>query len=295
LSENQTLAGALGEIADLLETQQASPFRVQAYRQAAQTLRNLSEPIRTIERRGGTEALVAIPTIGHSIAHLIEQSLHDGRLPLLERLRGEATAEKLFTTLPTIGPELAHRIHDYLHVESLPALYQAAMSGQLDEVPGIGKKRASAIRESLAERLRRSETKLTPRFAPTDRSVPIAELLDVDQEYRRLAEADKLPKIAPQKFNPQGLAWLPILHTEREDRHYTALFSNTARAHELGTTRDWVVIYREDDAHHEQWTVITAQFGKLNGCRIVRGREDECLEYYTRRARDEHPTARIHF
>ena len=70
---------------------------------------------------------------------------------------------------------------------------------------------------------------------------------------------------------------MPILHTHRGKRHYTVLFSNTARAHELGTTHDWVVIYRDGDG---QWTVVTALFGDLKGRRIVRGREAECAEFY---------------
>ena len=41
-----------------------------------------------------------------------------------------------------------------------------------------------------------------------------------------------------------------------------------------------VVIYRDDPDAHGRWTVITSQFGKLRGWRIVRGREDECAEYY---------------
>jgi putative hydrolase len=109
---------------------------------------------------------------------------------------------------------------------------------------------------------------------------PVAELLDIDQQYRRLAELDRLPKIAPRRFNPERKAWLPILHAHRDARHYTALFSNTARAHELGTTHDWVVIYRDDSGDHGQWTVITAGLGKLKEKRVVRGRETECLAHY---------------
>jgi putative hydrolase len=113
---------------------------------------------------------------------------------------------------------------------------------------------------------------------------PIEELLDVDRQYRELAKKQQLPRIAPRRFNPTHEAWLPVLHTERESRHYTALFSNTARAHELGTTQDWVVIYRDDHGNHGQWTVITSNFGKLRGKRIVRGREVECIAYYARQA-----------
>ena len=114
--------------------------------------------------------------------------------------------------------------------------------------------------------------------------VPVQELLEIDAQYRRLADLGKLPRIAPRRFNPTGDAWLSVLHTERADRHYTALYSNTARAHEFGMTHDWVVIYLEDHnrpGEHGRWTVITSTFGKLRGRRIVRGRESECGEFYS--------------
>jgi putative hydrolase len=100
----------------------------------------------------------------------------------------------------------------------------------------------------------------------------------VDREYRSRAGAGELPMIAPRRFNPRREAWLPILHTERGPRHYTALFSNTARAHALGRTRDWVVIYADGALGERQWTVVTALSGVLRGQRVVRGRERECLD-----------------
>jgi putative hydrolase len=106
--------------------------------------------------------------------------------------------------------------------------------------------------------------------------------LDIDEEYRRLARTGKLPRIAPRRFNPTQEAWLPVLHTWRGERHYTALFSNTARAHEQDAIRDWVIIYRDDDHNHGRWTAITAHFGPLHGRRIIRGREMECEQFYAK-------------
>jgi hypothetical protein len=106
-------------------------------------------------------------------------------------------------------------------------------------------------------------------------------LLDVDREYLDKVKGGKLATIAPRRFNPEGKAWLPVLHTAREGWHFTALFSNTARAHELGRTRDWVVLYFYDDHHAEsQRTVVTEQRGPLAGRRVIRGREPECRTYY---------------
>jgi hypothetical protein len=109
----------------------------------------------------------------------------------------------------------------------------------------------------------------------------VAELLGVDAEYRTRAAQGELRRIAPRRLNPTGEAWLPVLHTARGGRHYTALFSNTPRAHEMGRTRDWVVLYYDDGTGERQATVITAQWGPLLGRRIVRGRELDCAAYHS--------------
>ena len=137
--------------------------------------------------------------------------------------------------------------------------------------------RLAAARAALADMLARTRG---PRPTPV-REPDVAVLLDVDREYREKAAADKLPKIAPKRFNPKGEAWLPILHTERGDWHFTALFSNTARAHELGLVRDWVVLYfSADRAPEGQRTVVTETRGALAGRRVVRGREADCRVHY---------------
>jgi hypothetical protein len=106
---------------------------------------------------------------------------------------------------------------------------------------------------------------------------PVGMLLDVDREYRTRAQAGDLRKIAPKRFNPEGAAWLPILHTERGPWHFTALFSNTARAHELKRTTDWVVIFFARDNQLEgQCTIVSETSGPMKGRRIVRGREKKC-------------------
>ena len=106
-------------------------------------------------------------------------------------------------------------------------------------------------------------------------------LLDVDREYREKGRAGLLPRIAPKRFNPEGKAWLPVLHARSGPWHFTALFSNTERAHELHRTYDWVVIFFSDPERGEgQATIVTERRGSLAGRRVVRGREPECARYY---------------
>src|SRR5262245_18746232 len=273
---NETVARRLDELAEGLDAQHANEFRVRAYRTAAETVRSLRQPAVEILDRRGIDGLTELPGIGPSLGRAIEQLSRNGRLPLLEQVRGVATPERVLTTVPGIGRRTAERIHDALGIDTLAELEAAAYDGRLAAMPGMGAKRVRAVRESLAGRFRRRSPAPAHRTARSQPSV--AELLDIDEEYRRKATADQLLRIAPRRFNPAGEAWLPILHTHRDGRDYTALYSNTARAHELGTTHDWVVIYRDDDGG--QWTVVTALFGDLKGRRIVRGREAECEEHY---------------
>lgn len=152
-----------------------------------------------------------------------------------------------------------------------------AHDGRLADIEGIGEKRIAGVRDSLAGRLGR--VRKPPSALPSEEPA-VSEILDVDREYRMRAGKGELPKIAPRRFNPKHEAWLPILHTTRGDRHYTALFSNTAHAHQAHKTRNWVVIYYDSGQGERQCTVITAERGPMESRRIVRGREGECLAYY---------------
>jgi putative hydrolase len=269
---NQFVADRLHEAADLLQQQGANPFRVRAYRHAADTVTGLDEDLRDILLRQGPEGLDALPAIGPRIAEAIRQMLTVGRWGQLERLRGTLDPETLFRLVPGIGMELARRIHDTLHVDSLESLEIAAHDGRLASVPGIGRRRAAMIRTGLANVLGRPRSRRPPVREPS-----VEMLLDVDREYREKAAAGQLATIAPRRFNPTGEAWLPVLHTERGEWRFTALFSNTARAHELGHTRDWVVLYFHAESQAEgQRTVVTETQGELRGRRVVRGREAEC-------------------
>ena len=279
--ENQAIADKLREAAALLEAQGASPFRVGAYRKAADTVARLVRPVRETFDAEGVTGLDALPHIGKGIGTAIAEILITGRWNQLERLRGTLDPVKLFQSVPDIGPQLARRIHEALHVDTLEALEAAAHDGRLESMPGVGPRRAAAWRATLANML----TRVRPRDQAPPLAVAsqpsVATLLEVDREYRRKAEAGSLPTIAPKRFNPEGEAWLPVLHTRRGTWHFTALYSNTATAHKLKRTRDWVVVYFYDDDHVEgQHTVVTETRGPLAGRRVVRGREAECRELY---------------
>ncbi len=284
---NEEIADVLERIADLLEVQEAESHRVRAYRNAARSVRVQPDPVaaQVPASVGESDDLESLPGIGKSIAASIRELVRRGRLGFLERLEGQVSPADLFTTVPGIGEELAHRIESQLHLETLEDLETAATDGRLETVPGIGPRRARGVRESLGHMLRFAARRRARGLAPDDEGdpkrksegPPVALLLEVDREYRERAGRDELRKIAPRRFNPEHRAWLPVLHVERAGWAITALFSNTARAHELGRTDDWVVLYFERDGIEGQCTVVTERSGTARGFRVVRGREAESL------------------
>ena len=94
---------------------------------------------------------------------------------------------------------LSERIHDELHLDTLEALEVAAHDGRLDQVPGIGARRAAAIRAALGTMLKRTRVR-PPAAPPASRGPEVAVLLEVDTEYREKSRAGKLPTIAPRRF-----------------------------------------------------------------------------------------------
>jgi hypothetical protein len=257
---NAQIADKLRQAADILAAQGADPFRVAAYRKAADSILALTRDLGAVVARGGRKALEAIPGVGVSIAGAAAEMLTTGRWSFLEHLKGSAEPEKLFCSIPGIGPALARRVCETLHIRTLEALEVAAHDGRLESVAGFGRRRTAMVRATLADMLGRVRRRALSRVEEP----AVGLLLNVDREY-------------PKRFNRSGEAWLPILHTVRDDWHFTAIYSNTARAHQLGRTEDWVVIYFHKDGWPEgQRTVVTETHGEKRGYRIVRGREAEC-------------------
>jgi hypothetical protein len=285
LKENADIADRLDEAAKLLVDQRANRFRVTAYADAAATVRQLDKPVREIFEFTGHNGLVALPTIGDSIARAIAEMLLTGRWAFLERLKGESEPEVLFRTIPGIGPKRAEAIESHLHIDTLEELEEAAHDGRLAKVPGIGQRTISGIRDALSARFPQARRN---RRQVSGREPEVALLLEVDKTYRDSARDDQLPRIAPGRSGRGRQADIPILHMEAGGWMFTALYSNTATARRFGRTRDWVIIsFSLDHEHDGQRTVVTETRGPLEGQRVIRGREAECGTHYAGMIQDD--------
>ena len=74
------------------------------------------DDLKEITEQQGIAGLIALPTIGNSIARTIHEIHTTGRSSRLASLRGEVEPVQLFCTIPGIGPETAMKIHQILHI-----------------------------------------------------------------------------------------------------------------------------------------------------------------------------------
>jgi DNA polymerase (family 10) len=272
--DNETIARKLNEYATYLEGEEPNVHRVGAYRRAADTVRQLGRPVKEIVEQEGRAGLEALPGIGRSLAYTLESLVRTGEFRTSRPDGGHIDPEHLLSSLPGVGPQLARLLHERLHITTLEEMERAAHDGRLHQV-GVGPKRLRGLIDALSGRLRRSRLP-----EPIVGEPPVADLLAVDADYRRQAAADLLPTLTPRRFNPEHEPWLPLFVTDRNGWRFRALYSNTALAHRLGQTHDWVVIYFDDGVSAGQRTVVTETRGDLRGLRVVRGRERECRSHY---------------
>jgi hypothetical protein len=272
--DNTTIARKLNDYANYLEGEDSNVYRVRAYRRAAETVLSLTRPIEELVAEQGRAGLEALPGIGTSLAYTIESLARTGEFRTLRPEGGHIDPEQLLTSLPGVGPQLAHLLHERLGITTLEELERAAHEGRLRHV-GIGPKRLRGLIDALAGRLSRSRLPEPVRGEP-----PVDDLLAIDALYREQAGRNELPTLTPRRFNPGHEPWLPFFRADRNGWRYRALYSNTALAHRLGRTHDWVVVYFDDGFTSGQRTVVTETRGDLRGRRVVRGRERECRAYY---------------
>src|SRR5579864_3151343 len=128
--ENVEIARRLEDVADLLEAQRANPFRVQAYRRAAMGVRHLPRPLAEIWRERGDEGLREVAGVGERLTRALRTLVTTGRLPMLDRLRGETDSVALLESMPGIGRVLAERLHGEFGIDSLEDLEVAANDGR---------------------------------------------------------------------------------------------------------------------------------------------------------------------
>lgn len=146
---NEDIAAIFDEMANLLEIEDANPFRVRAYRNAARTVRGLGQELSTMVANG--EDLTLLPGIGKNLSAKIDEILRDGHAKALDTLHQEVPASVgALLKIPGLGPKRVKVLYHILHIKSLKQLENAARQGRLQQLPGFGVKIQQRILETIA-------------------------------------------------------------------------------------------------------------------------------------------------
>lgn len=192
--ENIEIVRVLDEVADLLEIQQANPFRVRAYRNAVRTINAHASPLRKLVEQGAD--LTELPSIGKGLADNIRELVESGRLTMLEEMAAEIPPGLVeLMRLPGVGPMKARKLWDELGVESIDDLEEVASEGRVAELPGFGLKTQDRILRGIRNyrtsttRFRLGEVdKLLPPLIEHLQGTPGITRLEVAGSYRRRKE-----------------------------------------------------------------------------------------------------------
>ncbi len=149
---NAQIAAAFEQVADLLELQDANPFRVRAYRNAARVVGDLQLDLAAQIAAGN--ALPKLPGVGPDLGAKIAELARTGRLGALERLR-ERTPSGLdeLLRLPGLGPKRVRALYDELHVHTPAQVLRAARDGRIRALPGFGLRTEQRIAQAIGEHL----------------------------------------------------------------------------------------------------------------------------------------------
>lgn len=147
---NKEIAAAFDLIGDLLEFQNANPFRVRAYRNAARTIGDLTESVAEIATDPERE-LTELEGIGKDLAEKISQLVTTGEIKQLEELKSQVPTSVLaILRVPGMGPKKAAVLYKELGIETLDQLRTACEQQQVRNLKGFGAKTEETILKGLA-------------------------------------------------------------------------------------------------------------------------------------------------
>ncbi len=153
---NRQIAEVLSSIAALLEYQNSNPYRIQAYRNAARGVLDLSEPAAAIIERGD---LLPVPGLGRRLQARIAELARTGTMTFYHDLTLQTLTPGARALLPIehVGPHIATRLNEELGVDTPEKLWRAAQAQRIRKLPGFGERSERRLQVAVASFLGREE------------------------------------------------------------------------------------------------------------------------------------------
>lgn len=298
--ENSRIADILDEIADLLDLEEANEFRVRSYRNAAQTVRGLSERVEDMIADG--KHLSDLPNIGKSTGKKLHEIVDKGTCKRLEQLRAEIPeGVTRVMDVPELGPRSAMQLHRELGIESLDELRRACEDHRVRKLEGFGEKTEANILEGI-DLLQQTAGRILYHEADEQLS-RLGEHLDnlssVDRweatgSYRRgketvgdldiLIHAKNRPQAADEILGTEQVADIINRGEERMSVRLTSGLQVDFRFFELNTFGSALLYFTGSKAHNIRvrrkaiehgWKLN--EYGLLSGDKLLAGRNEKAI------------------
>jgi DNA polymerase (family 10) len=230
---NQEVAKIFNDIADILEIKGDNPFRIRAYRRAAQNIDSLAKDIAEIS----VEELRKVPGIGADLAGKVQEYVTTGGLKFYDELKKEVPSGLVdLLAVPGLGPKTAKLLFDKLHIKDISDLEERAKEGKLKGLPGIQAKTEENILRGIAMIRRR-----TGRF-PIGRVLPVAE--GILGKLKEKAPVNKLDIAGSLRRWKDTIKDIDILATSKDSHKVMDVFVHLPQVKEVlmkGPTKSSVI------------------------------------------------------
>lgn len=236
--ENLDVARTLTELADLLEIQGASPFRIRAYRNAVNTINSLSRPLKDMVAAG--EDLTELPGVGKSVAKYIGEFLTSGSISRLEEVSAEFPRSLVqLMRLDGVGPKKARKLFEELDVRTVDDLAAELEAGRVQTLDGFGVKSAAKIIDAIED-----HKKHTGRFQIRETERLIAGLLEHMQSAPGVARIELAGSLRRRKETIGDVDILAELDGDGTPvvDHFVS-FSGAQRVVGAGSTKGSIVLH----------------------------------------------------
>ncbi len=155
-----SIAQMLSDISMLMEVNGDNPFRVRAYRKAAQIIQGTTEDIAVLAKE---KRLTTLEGVGPGIAETITEFVESGESKILNDLRKIFPAGILeMLKIQGLGPAKVRILFDTLKITTIDELQKACEMHQLQNLDGFGKKSEENILQGISIRRRAQDQHLYP-------------------------------------------------------------------------------------------------------------------------------------
>ena len=231
---NKEVAQIFRQIAEILEIQDESPFRIRAYLKAAQNVESLSRDIAEIAKK---DELEKIPGIGKDLAEKIKEIVKTGKLKFYEQLKDEIPEGlTVLMSVPGLGPKTAKLLYDKLKIKNIKDLEKAAQAHKISTLPGIREKTEENILRGIVL-IKQAKERMS-----------LAQALSIAEEFiralKKLKEVKQIEPAGSLRRRKETVRDIDILVTSSKAKKIMDVFTGLSQVKEvkvLGPTKSSVL------------------------------------------------------